>query len=74
MLHTDAQLFRTGFTEWDAVLKQYGPEWRAHRRVLHQELIPNAIVRYQPVQRRMARQLLQDLLNDPKSLPRHVER
>ncbi|KAI0687567.1 cytochrome P450 [Earliella scabrosa] len=64
----------TSFAEWSLIVLRYGPQWRAHRRVFHQELLPNSIVRYQPLQRRVAHQLLHDLLESPQLFTKHVER
>ena len=55
------------------IVLRYGQEWRTHRRVFHQELLPNAVVPYQPLQRQVANQLLLDLLEKPQDFFHHIE-
>ena len=55
------------------IVLRYGQEWRTHRRVFHQELLPNVVVQYQPLQRRVTHQLLHDLLETPQELFQHIE-
>jgi cytochrome P450 len=34
---------------WDFALFDYGPQWRANRRVFHQYFNQNEIVKYRPI-------------------------
>ena len=72
---TSPQTFtrRTEYTDWIMPTMSYGARWRAHRRVFHHELLPNNIVQYQGFQRRMARQLLRSLLDEPHAFTKHIE-
>lgn len=53
---------------------QYGPEWRALRKVSHSLLNLSASVMYQPIQDFESKQLLVELLNDPAHFYEHNRR
>ena len=53
---------------WISVLKQYGPEWREHRRALHQSFNSEAVAQYHPVQLRITRNFLRRLLTSPADM------
>ncbi|KAI0742050.1 CyP450 monooxygenase [Daedaleopsis nitida] len=63
----------TSFTEWSLPVLRYGPLWRTHRRIFHQELLVNAIVRYEDVQRGVARRILRNFLDSPQRFRKHLE-
>ncbi|KAI0372695.1 cytochrome P450 [Pilatotrama ljubarskyi] len=50
---------------WIFVFKNYGPEWRKYRRVLHNAFLPDVVSRYQPIQLQITHQLLRTLLDSP---------
>ena len=51
------------------MLKKYGPDWRQHRRALHQYFNPDTLSRYEPVQLEVTRDLLRRILERrPKDL------
>lgn len=52
---------------------RYGPQWRAHRRVLHQSLLPGPLARYDAARLRMTRDFLRRLLESPEAFLKHCE-
>ena len=52
---------------------RYGPQWRAHRRVLHQSLLPGPLARYEAARLRMTRDFLRRLLESPEAFLKHCE-
>ncbi|KAI0714199.1 CyP450 monooxygenase [Cerioporus squamosus] len=54
--------------EWLTVLKQYGVEWRHHRRAFHQYFNPETLPDYEPVQIKVTRDLLRRMLEHPEDL------
>ena len=55
------------------VLKNYGADWRQHRRAFHQQMNSEAIRQYQPIQLKTTRNLLRSLLNDPTDLAANLK-
>ena len=55
------------------VFMNYGQEWRQHRRAFHQQMNPDVIPRYEPIQLKTSRQLLDLLLKSPHSLVGHLK-
>lgn len=53
---------------WISVLKEYGPEWRQHRRVLHQWFNSAVVGQYRPVQLKITRRFLRGLLKSPTNM------
>ncbi|KAI0741731.1 cytochrome P450 [Daedaleopsis nitida] len=53
---------------WVSVLKQYGQEWRQHRRVFHQWFNSEVVVKLQPIQLKITRDLVRRLLDSPQDL------
>ncbi len=51
----------------------YGPDWRARRRILHHELLPDSITQYRHYQLFVTRKLLRNLLASPMAFGKHVE-
>ncbi|KIJ18569.1 hypothetical protein PAXINDRAFT_167162 [Paxillus involutus ATCC 200175] len=54
------------------IFMPYGDTWRLHRRLYHQALNSEVSLTYRPMQLRKARQLLLNLLDDPKRFPVHL--
>ncbi|KAF8880681.1 cytochrome P450 [Infundibulicybe gibba] len=50
----------------------YGSAWRAHRRMFHEHFHVGAVSRYQPIQARESRRLLQRLLDTPDDFMHHI--
>ncbi|KAI0350719.1 cytochrome P450 [Trametes cingulata] len=59
--------------DWIFVFKNYGPEWRKYRRVLHNVFVPSVITRYQPIQLQITRQLLRTLLDKPADFSGNIK-
>ncbi|EIW87220.1 cytochrome P450 [Coniophora puteana RWD-64-598 SS2] len=59
--------------EYNSVLLPYGERWRNHRRLFHQACRPEAAHAYRPAQLRLARQLVQSLLEDPQDYEIHLK-
>lgn len=53
---------------WSFALWGYGPEWRRHRRLMHEELQPAAIAKYQSIQFRGARVFVKRLLDNTEDV------
>ncbi|KAI0794213.1 cytochrome P450 [Fomes fomentarius] len=53
---------------WISVLKEYGLEWRQHRRVLHRWFNSAVVGQYRPVQLKITRRFLRGLLNSPTNM------
>ena len=51
----------------------YGPGWRARRRILHHELLPDSLTKYRNYQLHVTHELLQTLLASPQSWEKHLE-
>ncbi|KAG6854559.1 hypothetical protein C0991_004895 [Blastosporella zonata] len=54
-------------------LKHYGNEWRRDRRVLHQRFRREAAYQLHPLELAKSRQLLQNVLRDPKDFEGHFK-
>ncbi|KDQ59104.1 hypothetical protein JAAARDRAFT_33832 [Jaapia argillacea MUCL 33604] len=52
--------------DWNFAAMRYGDNWRRHRRTFHQQFNQGAIRKYQPIQTRESRLLLQRLLGAPQ--------
>ncbi|PIL25684.1 cytochrome P450 [Ganoderma sinense ZZ0214-1] len=57
---------------WHFVFMGYGDDWRERRRVFHQFFHPNAAVAYRPRELKVARELLQRLLESPDDFMVHL--
>lgn len=55
------------------VLKNYGNQWRLHRRVFHQSFNSEAVENYQPIQLAYSRRLLSALLKSPNDFSAQVK-
>ncbi|RPD64515.1 CyP450 monooxygenase [Lentinus tigrinus ALCF2SS1-7] len=53
---------------WLTVLKNYGTDWRHHRRTFHKYFNPEALPHYQPIQLKVIRELLRNILGRPADL------
>ena len=53
-------------------LMNYGRRWRQHRRAVHPTLTPDVIQQYQPIQTRVARNFVQNILCSPEDLAFHI--
>ncbi|KAI0704090.1 cytochrome P450 [Earliella scabrosa] len=51
-----------------SVLKEYGSEWRQHRRLLHQWFNSEVVVQHRPVQLKITRNFLRGVLKSPSDL------
>ncbi|KAF8895098.1 cytochrome P450 [Infundibulicybe gibba] len=60
-----------GWSEVTALLPR-GDEWRLHRRVFKQSFRKDAVVMYEPIERRKISQMLRDLLETPDDLRAHI--
>lgn len=60
---------------WDfsLVFLPYGNEWRDHRRIFHQEMRPEAAVKYRPAHMVKAHDLLRRLTTTPNLFSEHVK-
>ncbi|TFK88171.1 CyP450 monooxygenase [Polyporus arcularius HHB13444] len=63
----------TDIYHWNFPLMSYGPDWRARRRILHHELLPDSITQYRHYQLFVTHKLLRNLLASPKAFGKHVE-
>ncbi|TBU42978.1 cytochrome P450 [Dichomitus squalens] len=61
---------RTGWT-WLFSVNGYGPQWRKTRRLFHEYMHPNAVLRYRPLQEREACKYLLRVVEDPKNFLHH---
>ncbi|EJF55961.1 cytochrome P450 [Dichomitus squalens LYAD-421 SS1] len=61
---------RTGWT-WLFSVNGYGPQWRKTRRLFHEYMHPNAVLRYRPIQEREACKYLLRVVEDPKNFLHH---
>ena len=52
---------------------RYGPQWKAHRRLFHQSLLPSTLAHYQPAQLRITHTFLRRTLEDPEAFLKHGE-
>ncbi|KAI0657965.1 cytochrome P450 [Cubamyces menziesii] len=59
--------------DWIFVFMNYGPEWRAYRRELHNAFVPEMMARYHPFQLQIARELLFNLLTTPADFSAHIK-
>ena len=55
------------------VLMNYGQEWRQHRRAFHQQMSPEVITQYEPIQLKASRKLLEHLLKSPHNVIGHLK-
>ncbi|RPD58783.1 cytochrome P450 [Lentinus tigrinus ALCF2SS1-6] len=62
----------TDIYHWNFPLMSYGPGWRARRRILHHELLPESIAKYRQYQMHVTHNLLRNLLASPKSFGKHL--
>ncbi|KAI0774783.1 cytochrome P450 [Trametes elegans] len=59
--------------DWIFVFKNYTPQWRQYRRTLHNSFVPDLMVRYYPMQLRITRDLLCNLLDTPAEFSSHLK-
>ncbi|RPD58754.1 cytochrome P450 [Lentinus tigrinus ALCF2SS1-7] len=64
----------TDIYHWNFPLMSYGPGWRARRRILHHELLPDSITKYRHYQLHVTHGLLRNLLASPKEFKEHLQR
>ena len=50
----------------------YGPRWRKHRKLFHENFHRNAVNKYQPIQRQEAQAFLRRLLVTPDNFFHHI--
>ena len=55
------------------VLKDYGPEWRKHRRAFGRWFNAEAVALYNAVHRETAKGLLRELIQAPKDISKIIE-
>lgn len=58
---------------FNSVMIKYNDRWRLHRRLFHQAFRPEAAYTYQSMQLRKARELLNNLLEDPVNWRAHLQ-
>ena len=58
--------------DWLTALKNYGPQWREQRRIIHAMISPDAVPQYEAAQSAAAHGLLQALLRTPHDLASHI--
>ena len=59
----------------DSILVQgYNDKWRKQRKILHQALVPRAILKYKPIQDAESKRLLWDLYKNPTHFEIHLNR
>ena len=51
---------------------QYGDQWRAHRKLLHQHFRPQVVSQYHGAQTKGVRGLLRGLLDSPEAFKEHI--
>ncbi|GJE96514.1 cytochrome P450 [Phanerochaete sordida] len=54
------------------VFMQYGEQWRAHRKLLHQHFRPQVVSQYHAAQTKGVRGLLRSLLDAPEAFTQHI--
>ncbi|CDO68203.1 hypothetical protein BN946_scf184938.g55 [Trametes cinnabarina] len=59
--------------DWIFVFKNYGAEWRRHRRELHNAFVPDVLSRYYSLQLEITRDLLHNLLTNPAEFSGHIK-
>ncbi|THH28546.1 hypothetical protein EUX98_g5640 [Antrodiella citrinella] len=59
---------------WDInfALSPYGPDWRAHRRMLHPHVAQSTVERYKPLQLKHARAFMSWMLKSPEHTRKHI--
>ena len=50
----------------------YGLWWRRHRRLFHEYFYPNAVTKYQPIQKQEVHAFLRRLLVTPDNFLHHI--
>nr|VWO99481.1 N/A [Ganoderma boninense] len=60
----------SGWT-WLFSVNSYGAQWRRTRRLFHEYMHPNAVLRYRPIQEREAAKYLLHMLETPKDFLHH---
>jgi cytochrome P450 len=58
---------------FNSVMIKYNDRWRLHRRLFHQAFRAEAAYSYQPMQIRKARELLNNLIEDPVNWMAHLQ-
>ncbi|GJJ06879.1 hypothetical protein Clacol_001075 [Clathrus columnatus] len=61
----------SGFN-WTVPLMRYGETWRRHRRLIHKNFSGQSLEKYQFIQEKHARNLVQRLLHSPKNFVEHT--
>ncbi|KAI0800105.1 cytochrome P450 [Fomes fomentarius] len=56
---------------WIFTTLPYGARWRRTRRLFHEYMHPNAILKYRPIQQRLTLRYLRWLLDDPEDFQHH---
>ncbi|EIW84496.1 cytochrome P450 [Coniophora puteana RWD-64-598 SS2] len=59
---------------WDSVFLGHNDQWRAHRRLVHQGLRPDAVVAFRPMQLQRTLELLHNLATSPEDYCEHFQR
>ncbi|KAI8974507.1 cytochrome P450 [Trametes punicea] len=59
--------------DWMVVFKNYGPEWRTHRRELRNSFNSDMMTQYYPLLLEITRQMLHSLLTNPAEFSAHVK-
>ena len=67
---TPDMVLRSGWT-WLFSVNSYGAQWRRTRRLFHEYMHPNAVLRYRPIQKREAAKYLLHILETPKNFLHH---
>ena len=61
-----------GFTNNTAV-REYGPEWRKHRRIFQQCFRPDSALEYRSLQTRKMYDMLNSFLDTPEEFESHIK-
>ncbi|KJA13000.1 hypothetical protein HYPSUDRAFT_60128 [Hypholoma sublateritium FD-334 SS-4] len=57
----------------NTAIKEYGPDWRKHRRIFQQSFKPDSSLEYRPIQTRKMYDMLYGFLNTPEDFEAHIK-
>nr|ANC28040.1 cytochrome P450 [Polyporus umbellatus] len=59
--------------DWIFVFKDCTPEWRRHRRAIHNQFLPSMVTGFHHIMFRVTHNLLRDLLKSPRDFSSHIQ-
>lgn len=57
----------------NTAIREYGSEWRKHRRIFQQSFKPGSSLAYRPIQTRKMYDMLYGFLNTPEDFEAHIK-